>query len=62
MEQAIRDVFECTHNVAEGAGAAAIAAMKNDAKRVAGKQVAAVLCGANIDSDKFAAVLQEAKT
>lgn len=57
VRQAIRDIFECSHNVAEGAGAAAVAAVKKDAARLQGKRVAAVLCGSNIDSQLFSVVL-----
>ncbi len=55
--QAIRDIFECTHNVAEGAGAAAVAAIKKDAANLNGRRVAGILCGANIDSELLASVL-----
>lgn len=61
VEQAIRQVYRCTHNVAEGAGAASIAAIKQDAKNLQGKKVAGVLCGANIDSDVFLRVLGQGK-
>ncbi len=57
VEQAIRDIYECTHNVAEGAGAAAVAAIKKDAANLSDKKVAGVLCGANIDTDVFARIL-----
>lgn len=57
VEQAMRDIFECTHNVAEGAGAAAVAAVTQDAKQIGERQVAAVLCGSNVDSEVYAQVL-----
>lgn len=57
VEQAIRDIYRCTHNLAEGAGAASIAAIKQDAEKLQGMKVAGVLCGANIDSDVFSRVL-----
>ncbi|MEL6108410.1 MAG: threonine dehydratase [Planctomycetota bacterium] len=59
VEQAMRDVFECTHNVAEGAGAAAIAAITVEATRLKGKKVAAPICGGNVDRDVFAKVLSD---
>jgi threonine dehydratase len=57
---AMRAYFTDTHNVAEGAGAAALAAVLKDRGRCAGKQVAAVLCGQNVDAEKFRDVLAAA--
>ena len=57
VEQAMRDLFECTHNLAEGAGAAAVAAVKKDSERLTGKTVAAILCGGNVDREVFAKIL-----
>ncbi len=57
VAQAMRDVFRGTHNVAEGAGAAAFAAVRQEAARLRGKRVAAVLTGGNVDAEVFAAVL-----
>lgn len=59
VEQAMRDIFECTHNVAEGAGAAAVAAVRKDAEKLKGRKVAAILSGGNVDRTVFARVLQE---
>jgi threonine dehydratase len=60
-EDAIRDamrwVFTDTHNVAEGAGAAAVAAVAAERERLRGKRVAAVLTGGNVDAAVFARVL-----
>ncbi len=53
----MRLIFECTHNVAEGAGAAAVAAVFSERRRLVGRRVAAVLSGGNVDSDVFADVL-----
>ena len=53
----MRDIYLATHNVAEGAGAAAIAAVAKDAGKLSGKRVAAVLCGGNVDSAVFQRVL-----
>ena len=58
VKQAMRDLFECTHNVAEGAGAAAVAAVRKDAEKLKGSKVAAVLSGGNVDRAVFASVLQ----
>lgn len=61
VEQAMRDIFECTHNVAEGAGAAAVAAVTSEADKLKGKQVAAPLCGGNVDRNVFATILAQGK-
>jgi threonine dehydratase len=57
VENAMRLMFTATHNVAEGAGAAALAAALKERKRVAGRKVALVLSGANVDQDVLARVL-----
>jgi threonine dehydratase len=57
VAQAMRLLFRCTHNAAEGAGAAATAAVLQQRGRLAGQKVAAVLCGGNVDSALFARVL-----
>ena len=54
----MRDLFECTHNAAEGAGAASVAAVRKDAEKLNGSKVAAILSGGNVDRDVFARVLQ----
>lgn len=53
IAEAMRTIFECTHNVAEGAGAAAVAAIAKERDRVRGKKVAAVLSGGNVDREMF---------
>jgi threonine dehydratase len=59
MRRAMRILFTDTHNVAEGAGAAPLAAALQERDRLAGKRVAVVLSGGNIDRDAFAQVLTE---
>jgi threonine dehydratase len=54
---AMRAVFDDTHNVAEGAGAAAVAAILRERDGLRGKRVAAVLSGGNVDRAMFAEVL-----
>ena len=54
---AMRALFADTHNVAEGAGAASLAAALAERDRLAGKKVGLTLCGGNVDSDQFARVL-----
>jgi threonine dehydratase len=54
---AMRHLYTDTHNLAEGAGAAALAAVLKDRERLAGKRVAIVLSGGNVDREVFARVL-----
>lgn len=54
---AIRLLFAETHTVAEGAGAAAMAALLAEAPRQRGRRVAVIVSGGNIDSDWMAQVL-----
>jgi threonine dehydratase len=54
---AMRLYHETTHNTAEGAGAAALAALMQERGRQAGKRVAVVLSGANVDRERYARVL-----
>ncbi len=50
---AIRAYWTDTHNLAEGAGAAPLAAALQDKKKLAGKRVGLILTGGNIDFDLF---------
>ena len=54
---AMRALFADTHNVAEGAGAASLAAALQQRSRNAGRRVGLVVTGANVDSAVFAQVL-----
>ena len=54
---AMRAIFTDTHNVAEGAGAIAVAAVAADCERLRGKRIAAILTGGNVDSAVFAGAL-----
>jgi threonine dehydratase len=54
---AIRYYYEDTHNLTEGAGAAALAALMQERSAMAGKRVGLVLSGGNIDREVFAEVL-----
>ena len=56
---AMRALFADTHNVAEGAGAAALAAALAQRESLAGRCVAITLSGGNVDSDVFARVLAD---
>ena len=54
----MRPHFTDTHNVAEGAGAAALAGLMKERERMEGKRVALIQSGGNIDREKYAGVLQ----
>jgi threonine dehydratase len=56
--EAMRTLFVCTHNLAEGAGAAAWAAAWKERESLTGQRVAVVLTGGNVDADVFARQLQ----
>ena len=57
IEAAMRAMFADTHNVAEGGGAAALAALLQERGRMRGRKVAVILSGGNVDSTVFARVL-----
>jgi len=59
MRGAMRIMFTDTHNVAEGAGAAPLAAALQERERLAGKRVAVIQSGGNIDRALFAEILAE---
>jgi threonine dehydratase len=50
---AIRAFWQDTHNLAEGAGAAPLAALMQERGCMAGRRVATILCGGNIDLALF---------
>jgi threonine dehydratase len=50
---AVRAYWTDTHNLAEGAGAAALSAALQDKPRIRGKRVGLILSGGNIDFDLF---------
>ncbi len=53
IAHAIRALWTDTHNLAEGAGAASLAAALQEKDRLKGKRVGLVLSGGNIDFDLF---------
>ncbi|MEG1038507.1 MAG: threonine dehydratase [Pseudomonas sp.] len=57
IAQAMRIYHEDTHNTAEGAGAAGLAALLQERERQQGRKVAVVLSGANVDRQRYAQVL-----
>jgi threonine dehydratase len=57
IAEAIRLMWSATHNVAEGAGAAALAALIEERDRMRGKRVGLILSGGNIDTGVLRTVL-----
>jgi threonine dehydratase len=57
IAQAMRIYHEDTHNTAEGAGAAGLAALIQERERQQGCKVAVILSGANVDRQRYAQVL-----
>jgi threonine dehydratase len=61
VKDAMRACFVDTHNVAEGAGAAGLAALLKD-RAAGGERVATVLTGGNVNSEVFSEVLGAGQT
>jgi threonine dehydratase len=57
IAEAMRVYYTTTHNLAEGAGAAPLAALLKEKARYAGKRAGLILSGGNIDMPVFAEVL-----
>jgi threonine dehydratase len=57
IETAMRALYDDTHNVAEGAAAAGLAALLEERGRLQGRAAGFVLTGANVDADVFRRVL-----
>jgi len=57
VAEAMRLYFAATHNVAEGAGAAPLAALMQEREAMRGKTVGVILSGGNVDTADFARVL-----
>jgi threonine dehydratase len=63
VEEAMCIYFSDTHNVAEGAGAIGLAALLKDRRAgitASGSRLGTVLCGGNVDTNLFAAILGRA--
>jgi threonine dehydratase len=58
IAQAIRIYYTTTHNLAEGAGAAPLAALMKERTRYAGRRVGLILSGGNIDMPVMAQILR----
>lgn len=57
VADAMRAYYTDTHNLAEGAGAAPLAALLKERERMQGREVAVVLSGGNVDREVFQTVL-----
>lgn len=57
LAEAMRTLYRCTHNLAEGSGAAALAALAKERERQEGRRVGVMLTGGNVDADLFGRVL-----
>lgn len=60
VEGAMRALFADTHNVAEGGGAASLAALLQERDEMRGRKTAIILSGGNVDSDVYSRVLTSA--
>ncbi len=58
VADAIRLYYRATHNLAEGAGAAPLAALMQEREAMRGRKVGVILSGGNIDTDWFLTVMQ----
>jgi threonine dehydratase len=57
VEAAMRALFDDTHHVVEGAGAAALAAALKERTRIAGRTIGVVVSGGNVDAGVFVRAL-----
>ncbi|MEP6763123.1 MAG: pyridoxal-phosphate dependent enzyme [Gemmatimonadaceae bacterium] len=60
IAQAVRDLWRVTHNLAEGAGAAGFAGLRELAPRLEGQTVAVIMSGSNLDTQRAIRVLSGA--
>jgi threonine dehydratase len=57
IAEAVRIYFDDTHQVTEGAGAAPLAALLQESKRMAGKKVGLIVTGGNIERARMVSIL-----
>ena len=57
VAEAMRIYYRDTHNLAEGAGAAPLAALLKEKDAMQGKEVGVILTGGNVDLPVYAAIL-----
>jgi threonine dehydratase len=58
IAEAMRMYYTDTHNLAEGAGASALAALVQERETMAGRKVGVILSGGNVDRGVYARVIQ----
>jgi threonine dehydratase len=58
IAEAMRVYYSDTHNLAEGAGAAALAALIQERETMEGKRVGVILSGGNVDRSVYAKVIE----
>ncbi|HXZ87058.1 MAG TPA: threonine dehydratase [Candidatus Binataceae bacterium] len=59
ITSAMRHYFTDTHNIAEGAGAAPLAALLKERAQMTGRSVGLVLSGGNVDREQYVRVLEQ---
>lgn len=59
IKAAMRHYYTDTHNIAEGAGAAALAAALREKTEIAGRRIGLILSGGNVDKDVYRDILME---
>ncbi len=59
LEEAVYELLRQTHNIAEGAGAAATAGAYKMRAEIAGKKVVTVLSGSNLETARLQAILEK---
>jgi threonine dehydratase len=57
IADAMRLLFHATHNIAEGAGAGALAGLMAERDAMAGRRTGVILTGGNIDTERYGLVL-----
>jgi len=57
IAEAMRAYYQDTHNLAEGAGAAALAGAHKEKSTLQGKRIGIILTGGNVDSETYESVL-----
>lgn len=62
IAEAMRVYYTDTHNLAEGAGAAALAALIQEREAMAGRRVGVILSGGNVDRSVYASVIECSKS
>jgi threonine dehydratase len=59
IAEAVRIYYTDTHNIAEGAGAAALAGLMKERDKLQGKRAGVILSGGNVDMDLYQQILGE---